>query len=265
MKAFNTIATVLLLFQFSFAEQINKFSSGEILSLVDSCIISQRKIHTISSRIKHTIQIGEYTPQTFEGTVDYKSPNNIFVHYYSPTEEIILANNNSFLFYSVNKKSGYRYMRTGLNPLEKDIDKQLNQIKMNTLEIMRDEYNFSFSSFVGDSDVIISAEPKNGWKNLSKIWLKISIKKKYLASSEFYNKNGILISQNIYYKPFKSKNDNIYFPTQILLKSIQNDVLKIERIRYSRLKINNNFSHEHFSYKLPHDAKIIGSFFDAKK
>lgn len=235
----------------------DSLSSTDITALIDSCISSAQSIRSITCRFHHVMTVTDMPSVNYEGSIAYRSPREIVIHYYTPTEEYYCTNDSVSLFYSVSSNAGFRFRQSNLQQVEKQILQLLGQIQMNTLQTMRHGYDFSFVAAVGDSDVVVSACPKNGWKELSKIWLKISRKKHYLVGSELYDKKGSLISQSIYYNPVSIPLTNIWFPTKILMKTVDKNQLRVDKIEYTRMKFNGNLSSQELTVPLPKDAEIL--------
>lgn len=193
----------------------------------------------------------------YEGSIAFRRPAMVLIHYYSPSEEYYCSNDSLHLFYSVTPKAGIRFKKANLAQVEQQILQLLGKIEMNTLATMRDGYEFSFVGSVGDSDVVVSAVPKSGWKELSKIWLKISRKRHYLVGSELYDKHGALVSQSVYFDPQRVQTMDCWYPSKTLIKTIDKNKLRVEKIEYSRIRFNGSIGAEEFHVPIAPDAEIV--------
>jgi outer membrane lipoprotein-sorting protein len=231
-------------------------SSAECLLLIDSAIYSNNQIKSISCKVRHVVQATGAPAIDYQGSVEYFAPTHILIHYFSPAEEYYLSNDTSYLVYSPKAKVGVRFKKSSLKPLEKEIMNLVGHVQMNTLQSMRKEYRFGFIGYVGDSDAVLDAAPKNGWKELSKIWIKISMKKKYLTGLELYDKKGALVSQNIYFDPVRTVPFGSYFPTYSVLRSISGEGMRVDKIKYSRIETGMGELSSRFSVPIAKDADI---------
>ncbi len=232
-------------------------SQGEIIALIDTCIARSKKIETIQCKLIHE-QTTSMTPlQRFEGSIRYLRPDHVRIHFFAPAEEFFMATDSAYTFYSVDKKRGMRFTSDSLNPIERRIMHQLGHIKMNELQTMRDVYEFSFAGFVGDTAAVVSATPKNGWQNLSKILLKLDTEKKYLVGIELYDTDGVLVSQKVFYDAIRVPETATFFPTRILSKSVSEKVMKTDKIHYTRVRFNTGMTTQAFTIPVDSAAVIV--------
>ncbi|OGS33755.1 MAG: hypothetical protein A2293_14480 [Elusimicrobia bacterium RIFOXYB2_FULL_49_7] len=232
------------------------WTDKNILALIDTTIARQSNLISLSCRSHQTRQVGTAAPSLFEGTVDYQSPNRLLLHYYTPAEEIYAANDSFFLFFSFSQNTGARFRRTGIHPLEKQIMDQMGQVRRNTLSTMRNDYFFTFVRLLGDSDVVISATPKSGWKALSAILIKINRKYVALTALELYDKNGALISQTQYSGFIPVIGTQAYFPKRSVVQTVSGESIENLVTDYTRLKFNPVFEPTHFYPVLPKNAVL---------
>jgi len=92
--------------------------------------------------------------------------------------------------------------------------------------------------------LVLSAQPKSGWTELSKIYLRFSWGKKILSLVELYGKQGQVVSTTIYYDPVAVPGTAGYFPSRTATWGVLSGQYQSLKTQYTRLVFNRELSPE---------------------
>lgn len=239
-------------------------AGGNAAALIDSVIATQKKISSIHCAYHHKRYLNDAGPAEYQGDIDYCAPENILMHFLYPADEFVLVDDSTVLIYGVKNAYGIRYSRKCLSPPEQQIAEQIGQVKMNLLAAMRPAYGFFFSDTASAEAVVVSAVPRAGWKNLSRILLTVNRPRLFLKSVSIYGKDGALVSSTAYADFRPVADAQVYFPHLLTVTVLAAGVKQRDEIVYSAVVFNKGFQKNHFSVPVEKNAKIIDNKGDCK-
>ncbi|MFP4521844.1 MAG: LolA family protein [Fibrobacterota bacterium] len=229
-------------------------------SIVNSLIQSRNTVRTLSCRIKVFYEETGRLSRRFEGEGYYKKSDGkekLILNYFSPAREHFISRADTVIYYAPENKTAMVFDVNKSGKIDREILKQSGRLVDNTLRSMRDSYNFSIKTTVGDSALVLEAEPKGGWVNFSAIYVKVNKNKNALTVIEIYGKDGSIVSQTVFSDFEKVPGTDYFFP------SVRHDFAaagtvprKIKTI-YSRLVFNEPVSDSVFYPEIPEDVKYI--------
>ena len=232
------ISAILLIVSQIIIAAPDSLSGSETDILISTIIKNQLAIKTITCKLYQEYEIKGEGKVTFEGGAKYRYPSDIYVQYHTPTQEYFIALDSSYTFLNSKTNKEIQIPKDSIDQFAKKMITQFGQLKNNDLEELYKNYNIKFHSVVSDSETLLSATPKGGWKQLSKVLLLVNTSKKALSAIELYDKEGYIVSNTEYLDFIKVPNRESYYPSKIISNSVIDNTHNITRHYFSRLKFN---------------------------
>jgi outer membrane lipoprotein-sorting protein len=230
-----------------------KSSFAQETALIEKTKSNYRKIKSISAKCRKTSLSHKGIPETIF-FIQLKKGAGLRIDFLEPLKMVYLDKKDSLYIYIQDKNQYAILEKSRFSVLEKETVKSINLVNLDHFSNMERDYQLKVFDTL-PSGVVVSAEPKTGWKHLSRILIKVDTNYYAINALELFAKNGKLFSQTIYSKFQHFKKKGVYFPSQITSRNIVKDYIVEERIVLSRIQINTDLPDSLFQIKVPANAK----------